>query len=186
MSLKLSSPYTGLSLFLNESIDMSRPTDFAITRETLMGTDIEPTYAGVLSFMRRKYSRDLEGVDVAVTGIPFDLAVSNRAGARMGPRAIRAASSNLAWGTVSHWGFDPFEQLAVVDYGDCGFDSSSPSEVPSVIEAHIEKIIEQELYGHYLKVQRQLFYSRPQQTSGPEVRIIGEKIDPAPKRADFN
>ena len=50
----------------------------------------------------------------------------------------------------------------------------------------IEKIIEQELYGHYLKVQRQLFYSRPQQTSGPEVRIIGEKIDPAPKRADFN
>jgi len=124
---------------------MSRPTDFAITRESLMGTDIEPTYAGVLSFMRRKYSRNLEGVDVAVTGIPFDLAVSNRAGARLGPRAIRAASSNLAWGTVSHWGFDPFEQLAVVDYGDCGFDSSSPSDVPSVIEAHIEKIIEQDV-----------------------------------------
>ncbi|NIB39939.1 agmatinase [Pseudomaricurvus alkylphenolicus] len=122
---------------------MSRPTDFAITREDLKGSDVEPTYAGVLSFMRRKYSRDLEGVDVAVTGVPFDLAVSNRSGARMGPRALRAASSNLAWGTVAHWGFDPFEELAVVDYGDCGFDSSCPSEVPEVIESHIANIIEQ-------------------------------------------
>ena len=34
--------------------------------------------------LRRKYTRNLEGVDIAVTGIPFDQAVSHRAGTRMG------------------------------------------------------------------------------------------------------
>ncbi len=117
-------------------------TDYAITRTDLKGTDIEPTYGGVLSFMRRNYSRNLSGVDVAVTGIPYDLAVSNRPGARLGPRAIRAASSNLAWGKVTHWGFDPFDRLAVVDYGDCDFDPSMPEAVPEQIEAHIGAILD--------------------------------------------
>lgn len=120
---------------------MTRATDFAITREDLLGSDIEPTFSGVLSFMRRKYSRDLSHADVAVTGVPFDLALSNRPGARLGPRAIRQASSNLAWGTVAHWGFDPFDSLAVVDYGDCGIDSSTPQAIPDDIEAHISNIL---------------------------------------------
>ena len=48
------------------------PGDSAFRRDSLKGTQWEPTYAGALSFMRRKYSRDLKGVDIAVTGIPFD------------------------------------------------------------------------------------------------------------------
>ena len=68
-------------------------SDNAITRESLYGTTPEPTYAGVTSFMRRKYTRDLDGVDVVVTGVPLDTATTNRPGARFGPRAIRAASS---------------------------------------------------------------------------------------------
>ena len=66
--------------------------DQAIHRDDLRGTRVEPTYSGVLSFMRRKYTRTLEGVDVAVTGIPLDTATTNRPGARFGPRAIRQAS----------------------------------------------------------------------------------------------
>ncbi len=122
---------------------MTRPTDFGITREDLLGTEIEPTFSGVLSFLRRKYSRELNNAEVAVTGIPYDLALSNRSGARLGPRAIRAASSNLAWGTVAHWGFDPFDSLAVVDYGDCGIDTSLPEQIPHHIEQHITNILEQ-------------------------------------------
>ena len=53
--------------------------DQAIHREDLRGTRAEPTYSGVLSFMRRKYTRNLEGVDVAVTGIPLDTATSKPA-----------------------------------------------------------------------------------------------------------
>jgi agmatinase len=58
--------------------------DFAITRESLYGITNEPTYAGATSFMRRKYTRDLTGVDLVVTGIPLDSATTNRPGARFG------------------------------------------------------------------------------------------------------
>jgi hypothetical protein len=54
------------------------PGDEAFRRESIKGTQWEATYAGALSFMRRKYTRDLTGVDIAVTGIPFDQAVSHR------------------------------------------------------------------------------------------------------------
>ena len=99
--------------------------DYAITREELKGTTAEPTYAGVTSFMRRKYTRDLNGVDVAVMGIPFDTATTNRPGARLGPRAIRNASTIMAWEKPYGMAFDPFDKLAVADIGDCLFDHGS-------------------------------------------------------------
>ena len=61
--------------------------DHAILRKDLYGTTPEPTFAGALSFMRRKYSRDLAAVDLVVTGVPLDTATTNRPGARFGPRA---------------------------------------------------------------------------------------------------
>jgi agmatinase len=120
----------------------SNPGDHAFTAESLYGTVREPTYAGALSFMRRKYTRDLRGVDVAVTGVPLDTATTNRPGARFGPAAIRAASAHLSWGPPWPWGFDPFDRLATVDYGDCHFDHGTPAEIPNAIEAHATAIIE--------------------------------------------
>jgi agmatinase len=37
---------------------------------------------------------------------------------------------------------DPFEKLAVIDYGDCFFDFGRPEEVPAAIEAHASSIID--------------------------------------------
>ncbi len=59
--------------------------------------------------------------DISVVGLPMDLAVSNRPGARFGPRAIRVASGQLAWGECWPWGFDPFERLSFRDLGDVDF-----------------------------------------------------------------
>ena len=70
--------------------------DHALLRDSLYGTTSEPTYAGAVSFMRRKYTRDLKGVDLVVSGVPLDTATTNRPGARFGPRAIRAASTIMA------------------------------------------------------------------------------------------
>ncbi|MCP4328131.1 MAG: agmatinase [Alphaproteobacteria bacterium] len=117
--------------------------DHAFTRTDLYGTVSEPTYAGGLSFMRRRFSKDLEGVDVAVTGVPLDTATTNRPGARFGPRAIRAASTELTWPRIWPSAFDPFDRLAVVDYGDCAFDHGRPETVPGAIEQHARTIIEQ-------------------------------------------
>lgn len=118
------------------------PGDHAFTAPGLYGTVVEPTYSGALSFMRRKYTRDLTGVDVAVTGIPYDLATTNRPGTRFGPQGIRQISSNLSWGPLYPWGFSPFDRLAVIDYGDCVFDHGRPHEAPSAIEAHAAAILE--------------------------------------------
>ena len=117
------------------------PGDNAFRRESLKGTQWEPTYAGALSFMRRKYARDLTGVDIAVTGIPFDQAVSHRSGTRMGPEGIRKASAENAWGPFWPWNFDPFDTLAVVDYGDCFFDWGRKANFPQRLEDHATEII---------------------------------------------
>ena len=117
--------------------------DNAITRKSLYGTTPEPTYAGITSFMRRKYTRDLKGVDVVVTGVPLDTATTNRPGTRFGPRAIRAASTIMAWEKPYGMEFDPFDKLAVIDYGDCFFDFGRPERVPDEIEEFAYDIISQ-------------------------------------------
>jgi len=115
--------------------------DQAFLREDLYGTHAETTYAGALSLFRRKYSKDLTGVDLAVTGVPFDTATTNRPGTRFGPRAVRAASVNLAWARPWPWDFDPFDRLAVVDYGDCPFDFGRPEQVPDAITHHATEVL---------------------------------------------
>lgn len=115
--------------------------DQAFLREDPYGTHSEPTFAGTLSFMRRKYTRDLDGVDLVVTGVPLDTATTNRPGARFGPRSIRAASSVMAWMRPYGMAFDPFDRLAVIDYGDCVFDFGRPETVPKAIEEHAFRIV---------------------------------------------
>jgi len=115
--------------------------DSAIRRTSLLGSHTENTYAGVLSFMRRKYTRDLTGVDVAVSGIPLDLATTFRSGARLGPAAVRAASVQLSELMAFPWGFDPFDTLAVIDYGDCWFDAHNPLSIAPTITEHARTIL---------------------------------------------
>ena len=80
---------------------MSDERERAFTSKSLYGMGRQYAYAGALSFMRRNYSRELDGVDIVVSGVPLDTATTNRPGARFGPRAIRAASTNLAWHGVA-------------------------------------------------------------------------------------
>jgi len=101
----------------------------------------EMTYGGALSFLRRRYSRDLDGVDVAVSGVPYDASVTYRSGSRLGPRAIRQASVQLAELLAFPFGFDPFETLSVVDYGDCFLDPHHPLTIPDAIEKHADDIL---------------------------------------------
>ena len=117
-------------------------TDQAFTKNTLYGRDGEMTYGGALSFLRRKYTKNLEGVDIAVSGIPFDAATSFRPGARFGPKAIREASVQLAELLAYPDGIDPFKTLAVTDYGDCELDYGFHSNVVSQIEAHAKTILD--------------------------------------------
>jgi agmatinase len=124
------------------SASIPRQSDLAFTRISPYGTVAEPTYAGALSFLRRRYSKDLTGVQVAVVGVPFDLATTNRPGSRLGPRAIRAASASLAWAPPYAWDFDPCERLNIIDWGDVYFDSGAPQQAPLMIEAAFAELVQ--------------------------------------------
>lgn len=115
--------------------------DSAFRRTSLFGSLTENTYAGALSFMRRNYTRDLTGVDVAITGVPLDLATTFRSGARLGPAAVRAASVQLAELPCFPWGFNPFDELGVIDYGDCWFDAHNPMTIHDSIVEHARTIL---------------------------------------------
>lgn len=117
-------------------------TDLAITRSSPYGTQAEPTYSGITSFLRRRYTKDLSGVDVAVVGVPFDVATTGRPGTRFGPRAIRAASTMLAWCQPYAWGFDPLDKLNVIDWGDVFFDSGSIADAPAMITKAYDQFTE--------------------------------------------
>ena len=115
-------------------------TDSSLQRSPLRGHEPQAPYAGVLSFLRRRYTRDLAGADVVVSGFPLDLATTFRPGARLGPAAIRAASVQLNE-RLYPWGFGPGEQLAVIDAGDCAIDHHRPSTIVETISAHARGLL---------------------------------------------
>src|SRR3954451_1977052 len=85
-----------------------------------------PRCGGIRPFARLPHVTDLDGVDVAIVGIPFDTATTYRVGARFGPAAVQDASVLLR---PYHPVVDVlvFEELSCVDYGDT-------SVVPGYIE----------------------------------------------------
>lgn len=119
----------------------SNAIDNAFTARSLTGAASDPTYAGALSFMRRKYTKNLKGADAVVWGIPFDAAVSNRPGARFGPQAIRRASAIFDNDPQYPFDRDLFEALAVIDHGDCLLDYGNHQKTPATIEREAAKIL---------------------------------------------
>jgi agmatinase len=117
--------------------------DQAIARGGLRGGAFEATFAGVLSFARRTYTKDISGADVVITGIPLDIATSYRPGTRFGPQAVRAASAQLAENPAYPGGRDIFEELAVADCGDCAFDYGHAGAIADAIAIHARAIIDQ-------------------------------------------
>jgi agmatinase len=121
--------------------DAKDEVDAAFTRKGLKGLAFENAFGGATSFLRRTYTKDLRGVDLAVTGVPFDQAVTHRPGTRFGPRAIREASLLQAFDVPYGWGFDPLSEFAVTDYGDLAFDYAKTADFPDALTDHIRTIL---------------------------------------------
>jgi agmatinase len=73
--------------------------------------------------------------------VPFDSAVTNRPGCRLGPRAIRASSVELASLNSYPFGIDPFQHINVIDYGDCYLNTHKPESIEGSIYQHAKSII---------------------------------------------
>ena len=121
--------------------DAKSQVDLAFTAEERRGLAFENAFGGATSFLRRRYTKDLTGVDVAVTGVPFDQAVTHRPGTRFGPRAIREASSLQPFDPPWGWPISPLEALDIIDYGDLAFDYAKTADFPDALTAHIRGIL---------------------------------------------
>ena len=117
--------------------------DAAFTRTDDRGLSHEITFGGATSFLRRRYTKDLAGIDLAVTGVPFDQAVTNRPGTRLGPRAIREASALQASDPPYGWDVNPMVDIAMADYGDLAFDYARVADFPATLQAHVAGILDQ-------------------------------------------
>ncbi len=93
-----------------------------------------PRYAGPATFARLPRTDEVDHVDVAVLGVPFDTGVSYRPGARFGPAHIRASSRLLR---PYHPGLDvePFGVQQVADAGDLAPNPFDLDEAIAAIEA---------------------------------------------------
>lgn len=77
----------------------------------------EPRFTEIATFMRAPLAAALDNVDIGLIGVPTDLGVTNRPGARHGPREIRNASS-LMRGFNLGLGVNPYDLCRVADLGD--------------------------------------------------------------------
>jgi agmatinase len=109
-----------------------------------------PRFVGVATFARLPHVQDLDGVDVAFVGVPFDTGVTNRPGGRYAPNAIRAASIMIRQYNA---GLDvkPFDVLSCIDFGDVpivpGFIEASYDAMERTIEPLVARGVTPILLG---------------------------------------
>jgi agmatinase len=102
-------------------------------------------YSNVFSFLGIPLCQDIAAsdADLAVLGLPYDLATSGRAGARSGPNAIRQASANLRWEEARWpWSFPLLDHLKAVDCGDVSYYQGNHEEFVQRCEHRASEIID--------------------------------------------
>ncbi len=101
-----------------------------------------PRFSEIPTFMRCPLAYEPAEVDIALIGVPYDGGVTNRPGARHGPREIRNSSSLIR--TIHHvTRFNPFEACRVADLGDIRFSSMfDPAIVTEEIESFMREVVD--------------------------------------------
>ena len=99
-----------------------------------------PRFGGIATMMRLPFAESPQGLDAAFIGVPLDIGTSNRAGARFGPRQIRAESAlirpyNMATGAA------PFDTLQVADLGDVPINTYSIDKSVAIITAFYDRVL---------------------------------------------
>src|SRR5712691_12436200 len=83
----------------------------------LADPQLQPRYSGIPTFFRLPHTIELEQLDIGLVGVPFDGGVTNRPGARHGPREIRNQSS-LMRRVNQATRIDPYALCRIADLGD--------------------------------------------------------------------
>jgi guanidinopropionase len=106
-----------------------QPVDAAVT----------PRFSGIATFMRTQRHEIGPDVDVALAGVPFDIGVNYRTGARQGPAAVREAS-RLIRRVHQSSGIAPYDICNVADVGDAPVNPIDLTRSIAMIEQFYRKI----------------------------------------------
>lgn len=105
-----------------------------------MSGNAMPRFGGIATMMRLPAAVSTAGLDACFVGVPFDLGTSNRNGARLGPRQIRAESVLLRPYNMATRAA-PFDSLRVADIGDVATNPYNLHDSIARIEAAYRDII---------------------------------------------
>ncbi len=103
--------------------DLKADAPFREALEQIAGSDLhqKKPYADLPTLLDLPYREDWEGLDTVLVGVPMDLGVTNRPGARFGPRALRAIERVGPYHPTHN--VIPARVLRCADIGDVPFRS---------------------------------------------------------------
>ncbi len=100
---------------------------------------VTPRFAGIATFMRTVIHEISDDVDVGLCGVPFDLGLNHRTGARHGPAGVREMS-RLIRRVHPTSGIRPFDICNVADVGDAPINPMSKDRSIEMIEAFFREM----------------------------------------------
>jgi guanidinobutyrase len=105
-----------------------------------LGGNQMPRFAGPATMMRLPSATSAEGLDACFVGVPLDTGTSNRAGARFGPRAIRAESCLLRPYNMATRAA-PYDSIQVADIGDVAINTFNLQKSMGIVTEAYDEII---------------------------------------------
>jgi agmatinase len=120
-----------------------------MTNDTYETGRLNLPFVGICTFGKYPYVGDWDAIDadVAVMGAPYDFGSQWRSGARMGPRAIREASTLFSFGHAGAYDHEddvtylPAETTRIVDIGDADIIHTDTVQSHANIEMAVRKIL---------------------------------------------
>ncbi len=106
-----------------------------------LGGNLMPRFAGPATMMRLPSAASAQGLDACFVGVPLDTGTSNRAGARFGPRAIRAESCLLRPYNMATRAA-PYDSMQVADIGDVAINTFNLSKSMDIVTQAYDEILE--------------------------------------------
>ena len=105
-----------------------------------VGSNEMPRFGGIATMMRLPQQATAQGLDACFVGVPLDIGTSLRAGARFGPRDIRA-NSVLIRPYLMATRARPFDRLQVADIGDIAINPYNLEKSIAIIESAYDDIL---------------------------------------------
>ncbi len=128
-----------------------------------------PRFSQIRTYSRLPHTQNMEEVDIAIIGVPFDTGATYRAGARFGPSAIRDQSALIREYNLV-LGVNVYDHCACADFGDF-------QVVPGYLAASFDKITEQ-AYPFFEAGITPIFMGGDHSISFPLLRAAHQKYGP--------